>query len=175
MSIGTQKEQLLALADEMKPMHLRIARAMANGLSQYEAYREAGGRGKDPRARASDLIRTNPNILKYVNLANRLAVESSQDELVATTTAKRKMLWDLAIHTSNSKGNSFNPRAAIAAIAELNKMDGDLATIKTEAKVEACLKDNMSLEERRKRIEELRYKLGYSSEKPAHMISNKKR
>lgn len=76
-------------------------------------------------------------MLKQVKIRSRVAElqEESKKEFCVSAEEKRKMLWELAItcaQTDEESKKIKNPTAVISAIAEMNKMDGDLATIKTE-------------------------------------------
>lgn len=63
--------------------------------------------------------------------------EETKKEFTVSAEQKRRMLYELAINCSQvspESGKPVNPTATVSAIAELNKMDGDLAAIKTELK-----------------------------------------
>ncbi|WP_020209033.1 hypothetical protein [Gilvimarinus chinensis] len=143
------KQQLEYLAENMKkPSHLKMAQALADGQTQAAAYKASGGKGKDPYKCGNDLIRINPDIQQYADLAVKIASIEAQDELVGTLDQKRRALWDITQrcmtevepkyvgHGEEKElvGYVFDSRGAIGAIAELNKMDGDLAAIKTDNK-----------------------------------------
>lgn len=127
--------QLADLAQRMKPMHLKMATALADGKTQDESYVTAGGKGKNPRKAASDLIRTNPDISTYVSTAKAIASLGSLEQLIGTVDQKRRMLWSTAQTCTKTwidkDGNKrmFGASEAVRAIGELNKMDGDLAAI----------------------------------------------
>lgn len=142
------KQQLEYLTDGMKPAHLKMALALVDGCNQTEAYKRSGGKGKNPGRCASELIRLNPNIQQYADLALKIASIEAQDALVGTLDQKRRALWDITqrcmtevepkyVGQGEDKelaGYVFDSRGAIGAIAELNKMDGDLAAIQTNNK-----------------------------------------
>src|SRR5690554_1118369 len=88
------KEQLSALGERMKPAHLKMAQALAEGKTQAAAYKISGGKGKDPYKCGNDLIRINPDIQRFSDLAVKIATLESQAALVATKDQKRRMLWD---------------------------------------------------------------------------------
>lgn len=101
-----------------------------------EAYRQAYSTANmKPEA-----IKVNASkLLKSTNVA--LTIESLREEtkkeFTVSAEQKRRMLYELAINCSQvspESGKPVNPTATVSAIAELNKMDGDLAAIKTELK-----------------------------------------
>jgi|SRR5690554_10960 len=144
------KQQLEYLAEGMKPSYLKMAQALAEGKTQTEAYKISGGKGKDPRKCAHNLIKTNVDISRYSELASKLATLESQAQLVATKDQKRRMLWDIAKKSASLKVevkgsedpetgsatqevfDATSAKTAVSAVAELNKMDGDLAAIKQD-------------------------------------------
>lgn len=142
------KQQLEYLAEGMKPAHLKMALSLANGSSQAQAYKDSGGKGKNPHKCGCDLIRTNPDIQRYADLAVKIASLQAQNALVGTLEQKRRALWDVTQRCMTEVepkyvgqgedrelvGYIFDSRGAIGAIAELNKMDGDLAAIQTNNK-----------------------------------------
>lgn len=148
------KSELANLAASLKANHLTMAKALAENKTQEEAYRLAGGKAKDGYAAASEMLKLNPKISQYVNLVKRIDSILSLPKQIATREQKREMLWDIATKAANIKvslkqGHSIAgeireedepleifdataAKTAVSAIAELNKMDGDLAAIKTE-------------------------------------------
>lgn len=149
--IKAMRAELDALTAGMKPIHLRMAQAMVSGRNNSEAYKDAGYKGKNPDSDAANVLRENPSIPKYVDLAKKLANLEILPEKIATFEQKRKMLWEIAEKASvlkltvkgsedeNGEGglemfDATAAKTAVSAIAELNKMDGDLAAIKTENK-----------------------------------------
>ncbi|WP_339898268.1 hypothetical protein [uncultured Gilvimarinus sp.] len=142
------KQQLEYLAEGMKPAHLKMALSLANGNSQAQAYKDSGGKGKNPHKCGCDLIRTNPDIQHYADLALKIASIEAQGQLVGTLDQKRRMLFEAAQRCLTEVepkyvgqgedreclGYVFDSRGMVAAIAELNKMDGDLAAIQTNNK-----------------------------------------
>lgn len=142
------KAELADLAKSMKPMHLCIANALIDGKTQDEAYRISGGKGKNATRCASEIISENPNISEFVDLVKKIAALELLPKQIATFEQKKQMLWDVAAKCFEDKsekwvgsgefaemvGYVFDSRGVIAAIAELNKMDGHLAAIKTENK-----------------------------------------
>ena len=143
----TKPEQLKALAKKMKPNHLKMAKSKSEGNSNATAYRDAGYKGKDANALGCQLALTNPIIQQYADLAKEIQAESAQSKGIATLEQKTALLWKIAQHnagiaqndTDEGEGDSeeikmVDAKAAISAMAELNKMSGDLASIKTESK-----------------------------------------
>lgn len=137
------KKELAELAASMKPKHLQIAKALVDGKTQEAAYVEAGYKGKNPNSDANNVITSNPSISKYVDLVKEIAALAALPKQIATFEQKVNILWRIANHDAeivtgeNEDGADLrlrDSRSAIAAIAELNKMQGDLATIKTENK-----------------------------------------
>ena len=127
-----KSQQLRESAKGMKPGHLKLAKALSEGKSQTEAYLIMGGKGKNPRDCASKLISTNLDIGQYAELAKEIQAENAQRKGIATFEDKAELLWRIA--KDNSQGDT---RASIAAMAELNKMSGDLAAIKSDLTVNA--------------------------------------
>jgi hypothetical protein len=149
--ISIKEAQLMELAGEMKPGHLGIAIHLAEGKTQEDSYVSAGYLSREPRKRASEIIQTNPDIRWYVAIAKEVAVLRSQESLIGSLDQKRAMLWNIAqvcskyavisdeeLVKEGEKGNALatvllaDPKTAISAIAELNKMDGDHAAIRGE-------------------------------------------
>lgn len=155
--LATLKSGLAEIAKSLKSNHLKMAKALCDGKSQEEAYRISGGKAKDGYAAASEMIKLNPNISRYVETFKKIDAIESLPKQIATREQKRQMLWDIAQKASvlkvGLKGSedpetgecteeifdATSAKTAVAAISELNKMDGDLAAIKTENR-------NMSVE-----------------------------
>lgn len=146
-AIDALEKALEVLVSAMKPMHLKVAQGIAAGKNQSQAYRDAGGRSKRSDRASTQLVKNNPSISEYAEIAKKIAALKSQEELIANVGAKRKLLWDIALSCSEEleetkdsaegpvvTSEMKDPKAAISAVAELNKMDGDLAAIKTENK-----------------------------------------
>ncbi len=174
--IAALRAELDALTTKMKPAHLVMAQALVAGKTQTEAYIETGLKGKNPVRCASEIISENPNISEYVRLAKKLANLELLPEKIATFEQKRQMLWDIATkasmlkttlrgHEEDESGNALEvfdataAKTAVSAIAELNKMDGDLAAIKTEGKTTVTY-ENLPESELDARLAELRRKAG---------------
>ncbi len=138
-SLNMLNEQITSLAKSLKPIHLKMAVSLAEGKTQDEAYIEAGGKGKDPRSAASNLIKTNQNISSYISMAKAIACLTSLEQLIGTVDQKRRMLWATAqacAKTRTSQGGCeivVSASGVVRAISELNKMDGDYAAIKTQS------------------------------------------
>lgn len=102
------------------PKHEAFAQNLAKGKSAAEAYTLAGYKGD--RTAASRLS-TNVNVMSRVKeLSERIAEKaewSAADRL--------RMLADIAMKTSGE-----DPRVAVSAIAEANRMQGSHAPAKTE-------------------------------------------
>lgn len=146
------KADLASVAKSLKANHLKMAKALVVGKSQEEAYRAGGGKAKDGYAAASEMIKLNPKISQYVDLVKEIDAIESLPKQIATREQKREMLWDIATKAASLKvglKGSEDPetgecteeifdasaaKTAVSAIAELNKMDGDLAVIKTDNK-----------------------------------------
>jgi hypothetical protein len=142
------KNELANLAASMKPMHRLMANALIDGKTQEQSYVEAGGKGKNATRCASEIISENPNISEFVDLVKKIAAIELLPKQIATFEQKKQMLWDVARKCYEERsekfegrgeeaefvGYVFDSRGVIAAIAELNKMDGHLAAIKTENK-----------------------------------------
>lgn len=153
------KSELDAIALRLKSMHLLMAKALVEGKTQEQAYIAAGGKGKDPRKLASQLILTNPDIEKYVAITKKMAYEASLPKQIATLEQKRAMLWEIANKCFEEReekwegrgefaemvGYTFDSRGAIGAIAELNKMDGHLAAIKTDNNTKTTVNFDLDL------------------------------
>jgi len=99
-----------------------------------EAYRKSYNAGKMAtgtiNTNAKTLLKNNPVAIRIEELRNRV-----EKKAFATFDQKRDLLWNLAIKCAQDDLENDKPKqaaAVVAALAELNKMDGDLATIKTE-------------------------------------------
>ena len=82
--IKALRAELDLLAERMKPVHLRMAKALANGATQEEAYLATGLKGKDPRQLGNQLFLTNPYIGEYVEIAKKVASIEAVDHLEVT-------------------------------------------------------------------------------------------
>lgn len=102
------------------PKHEAFAQALAKGASAADAYAQAGY--KASRSAASRLS-TNVNIeARVAELVERISEK-------AEWTAADRLASLKTIHDAQAKAD---PRVAIAAIAEANKMQGSHAPAKTE-------------------------------------------
>lgn len=182
--IKALRAELDALTESMSPKHLMMAQALVAGKNQTEAYKEAGYKGKSPSTDAAKHLQENPTISHYVELAKKLANLEFLPKKIATFEQKRQMLWDIAtrasiIRVTLKEGTAIGGRVstedeplevfdataaktAVSAIAELNKMDGDLAAIKTEGKTTVTY-ENLPESELDARLAELRRKAGIAS------------
>jgi hypothetical protein len=148
--IAIKEQQLAQLARDMKPGHLGIAHGLVAGKSQATAYTDAGYISREAASRASEMIRLNPPIGWYVELAKEISVLKSQAKLIGTTEQKREILWRIITVCSdfaslsaeeleeamaegkNPAGLLVDPNTSIRAMNELNKMDGGHAAVKNE-------------------------------------------
>jgi hypothetical protein len=174
--LSALKNELADLAASMKANHLKAAKALVDGKTQEEAYKLSGGKAKDAYAGASEMLRLNPKISQYRELVQKIAAIELLPKQIGTLEQKRSLLWDIAQHGAEKvsipiKGSEDEDgeqqlilgmrdmKSAIGAIAELNKMDGDLATIKTENKHSHTF-DDLTEEQLNVRIAELSRKAG---------------
>jgi len=81
VELEEKKQALIDLAETMKPFHLSMAKSLAEGNTQKQAYIDAGGEGSEPRDCASKIISTNLYILEYVDLSKEIALEEAQSAL----------------------------------------------------------------------------------------------
>lgn len=142
------KAEIALFEKDMRPNYIAMAHALSEGKRQHEAYRIAKGKAKDAYAGASEWINRNPKIEILANKYARLATLVSQAGQIGTVDQKRRMLWDVAQRCMDEVapkysgsgenkelvGYVFDSKGAVSAISELNRMDGDLAAIKTENK-----------------------------------------
>lgn len=171
--LETLKLELADLAKQMNARHLRIAKGLANGLSQEKAYVAAGTKSKNPSVDSHKTIKNYPVIIQYKELFQKIAQLEALPKQIATFEQKKQLLWDIANRCTEDMqekysghgdqaefvGYVFDSRGAIAAISELNKMDGDLAAIKTDNKHAVELQE-LSEEQLDARIRELQTKAG---------------
>jgi hypothetical protein len=174
--LSALKNELADLAASMKANHLKAAKVLVDGKTQEEAYKLSGGKAKDAYAGASEMLRLNPKISQYRELVQKIAAIELLPKQVGTLEQKRSLLWGIALHGTEKivipmkKGGDEDEvvevcmgmrdmKAATGAIAELNKMDGDLATIKTENKHSHTF-DDLTEEQLNVRIAELSRKAG---------------
>lgn len=115
-----------------------------------EAYRQSYNTQAKPEtinSKAKLMLRKDPIRTRISELQ-----EETKKEFTVSAEQKRKMLYELALSCSQvspETGKPVNPGATVSAIAELNKMDGDLAAIKTDIKANV----NLSREEWLKTLE----------------------
>ncbi len=150
------KTELAELAASMKANHLKFAKAWVDGKTQEQAYKIAGGKGKNPNSDAANYLSTNPTISKYKELVQKIAAIELLPKQVATLEQKRELLWKIAQHDSQliAKGGSEEDDGDLSfrdsmsvhrSIAELNKMDGHLAAIKTDSTVKSTVSFRLNL------------------------------
>tara|TARA_R100000656_G_scaffold122268_2_gene97776 strand:+ start:371 stop:922 length:552 start_codon:yes stop_codon:yes gene_type:complete len=173
------KTELADLAASMKANHLKAAKALVDGKTQEEAYKLSGGKAKDAYAGASEMLRLNPKISQYRELVQKIAAIELLPKQIGTLEQKRAMLWEIAQKASllkmtvkgsedeNGLGglevfDASAAKTAVAAIAELNKMDGDLAAIKTDNK-HTHEHEGLTDEQLAQRIADLQRKVGAAS------------
>ncbi len=102
------------------PKHEVFAQALAKGASAADAYERAGYK---PSRSAASRLSTNVNIeARVAELVERISEK-------AEWTAADRLASLKTIHDAQAKAD---PRVAIAAIAEANKMQGSHAPAKTE-------------------------------------------
>lgn len=167
------KSELAELAAGMKASHLLFAKGLAEGKSQEQAWKDAGSKSKNPNADAAKTISNYPAIIQYKTLLLKIVQLESLPKQIGTLEQKRTMLWEIAQRCVQEiepeyqgygedremVGFTFNAKGAVSAIAELNKMDGDLAVIKTENKNLTQYAD-LTVEQLDQRIAELQRKTG---------------
>ncbi len=131
-----KQAQLKALAKRMKPMPLKMSIALSEGKSQRDAYIQAGGKGADPTKCACGMVQTNPDISIYVELAKVDVLEQAQERGLWSFEKKAGLLEkmvDILMAADGDKG-MIDAGNALKAMAEHNRMTGDLAAIKTDNK-----------------------------------------
>lgn len=157
--LNALKTELAELAASMKANHLKAAKALVDGKTQEEAYKLSGGKAKDAYAGASEMLRLNPKISQYRELVQKIAAIELLPKQIGTLEQKRKMLWEIAQRCVQEVvpeyegygedrelvGYTFNAKGAVSAIAELNKMDGHLAAIKTDNVVKSTVSFRLNL------------------------------
>lgn len=125
-----------------------VHKIVYEGMSDTDAYRAAykTGRMKDETIRKEAArLKDSPHIAPCIEKLRKEAAEVTKSEGIATLSQKREMLWSIAQRCVEptmkliGRGEGveefaavYDPKAAVSAIAELNKMDGDLAAIKTD-------------------------------------------
>lgn len=133
-----------------------VAEYLSNGGNGTAAARAAGYKGN------VDTLKTvaNENLNKpYIRARIDKAYEKIEKKGIASFEQKVELLWKIAsVHSSpkyDDDGNEsmVDGRVAIAAMAELNKMVGDLAAIKTDNRHTVVSSD--ALIAAQKRIENL--------------------
>lgn len=151
------KAELAELSTTFKsPMQLKLAKGLAAGKSQEQAYIDAGYKSKNPATDACKAIDRCPSIAHYKKLSQKIIQIELTPKQIATFEQKTQLLWDMALHDSKlvARGGSDEDdgdlvhrdgRNAIAAIAELNKMQGDLAAIKTDNKTSTTIGFRLNL------------------------------
>lgn len=174
------KSELAELAASFKsPNQLAFAKELAIGKSQEQAYVDAGYKSKKPAVDAGKAIERCPSIARYKILFQKIAQLELLPKQIGTFEQKRQMLWDMAVVAHKSvlvrapegegedelDADAFNHNAVKAAqscIAELNKMDGDLAAIKTDNK-HTHEHEELTDEQLAQRIADLQRKVGAAS------------
>lgn len=115
--------------------HEAFAQGLASGLSADEAYQRAGfkpNRGNACRLKANERIAS--RVESILESIAEKAEWTAADRLAAL-----KQITDAALNT--------DPRVAVSAIAEANKMQGSHAPVKSEVKGDLTVKDERSPEE----------------------------
>ena len=148
--IAALRAELDALAESMKPTHLAMAKALADGATQEEAYLATGLKGKEPRFLGSQLLRTNPHIGEYVDIAKKIASLLVVDHLAVT---EERITRELAkIGFCNIK----KLYAKDGRLLEPHELDDDTAAAVTEIEETVLRTDAESGEQTIKR----KYKMG---------------
>ncbi|MBU2708888.1 terminase small subunit [Zooshikella marina] len=126
---------------------LFISHYLENGRNGLQAAKSAGYKGSNRvLATTANRLLNKPHIRAAVDQEQK----DIQESIRYSAEDKRRVLWNIAQAQETEK-----PHFSILAIAELNKMDGDLAAIKLKTKSE--IKADFSvLEEARKRLENLK-------------------
>lgn len=151
------KAELAEIASTFNsPNYLKFAKGMAAGKTQEQAYIDAGYKSKNPAKDASKVCERCPAIVRYKTILQKIAQIELTPKQIATFEQKTQLLWGMALHDSKlvaRGGDEENDgdlvhrdgRNAIAAIAELNKMQGDLAAIKTDNKTSTTIGFRLNL------------------------------
>lgn len=148
--IKALRAELELLAERMKPTHLLMAKALANGATQEEAYIATGLKGKEPRFLGSQLFLTNPHISEYVEIAKKIASLEAVDHLEVT---EERITRELA------KIGFFNIKKLYdkdGRLLEPHELDDDTAAAVTEIEETVLRTDSESGEQTIKR----KYKMG---------------
>lgn len=148
--IKALRAELELLAERMKPTHLAMAKALADGATQEEAYLATGLKGKDPRQLGNQLLLTNPHIGEYVEIAKKIASLLAVDHLLVT---EERITRELA------KIGFFNIKKLYAKdgrLLEPHELDDDTAAAVTEIEETVLRTDSESGEQTIKR----KYKMG---------------
>lgn len=162
--LQTLRDELERIATTLEARQLKMAQHILAGENHSQAYRLAGYKGKNPDADACNVLRANPSIGKYIELGRKIANAESAPRAIATFEQKKKMLWEMALASKEAmfavappgdpgergedgKGgempllNHNAVKAATQCLAELNKMDGHLAAIKTDNKTTVAFEE----------------------------------
>lgn len=148
--IKALRAELDALTEQMKTSYIKMAHAMIEGKNQTEAYVEAGGKAKDPYAGASEMLKLNPNISQYVDLAKKIASLEAVDHLEVT---EARITRELA------KIGFFNIKKLYAKdgrLLEPHELDDDTAGAVTEIEETILRTDSETGDQTIKR----KYKMG---------------
>lgn len=132
------KTELAELAKGMKPVHLWFAIGIADGKSQEQAYMDAGGKGKEPRKLASQLILTNPDIVRYIEIAKLIASKVATDELEITEARIMRELGHLGFFSIKRLYNEDG------RLLEPHELDDDIAAAVTKVKETVLRSDKES-------------------------------
>lgn len=104
---------------QLKPRQIRFLNYLFSGKSTPDAYKLAGYKKKHADT-ASYRLMTTPPVSIYVQLCR------DKMKPIATFADKVNRLWEIA-------SDPLNREIAIKAIAELNKMQGDIAPTQTQS------------------------------------------
>jgi phage terminase small subunit len=132
------KVDLAELAKSMKPLHLMFAVGIADGKSQEQSYVDAGGKGKEPRKLASQLILTNPDIVRYIEITKLIASKAAADGLEITEARIMRELACLGF---------FNIKRLYSEdgrLLEPHELDDDIAAAVTKIKETVLRSDKES-------------------------------
>lgn len=118
-SIDELQAKLLALAEELKPDHVKFAIYLAEGNTAETSYNLAKGKKiKNARSLASRLLSTNANIHEYVRLSKELVTKRALEKLQVT---EDRIMLELARIGFSSSQDYYDKNGKLLPVSRLTE------------------------------------------------------
>lgn len=130
------------LANKMQPIHIKYCAGILDGLTPEKAYQQARGSFKGDQVTGWEYIQELTSVKKYVRYSKRLMALECREYTYGQRDWKRRTLVNMVEYCARAANiiagdkikpeeslqeivQRFDARSAIAAMGELNKIDGE--------------------------------------------------